>query len=189
MNQDDILMLFQNVIDQPLLLALLIILASFILEDLATAAAALITAQTDVHFMIPFSALFIGIILGDIGLYGIGKYSAHFVFLKKFVAQDKVHKLAVALDKNLILAIFTSRFIPGMRLPTYMAMGVFEIWFKRFLSVVIVAVGLWSGASFYLFYLLGDSAEHLFGMYKWYALTFIVFIVVLGPKIYRRLRG
>ena len=182
MNENDIIDMLQSVINDPLLFALLIIITTFILEDLAITATAIITVQNDMSVYMPLMALFIGIVIGDIGLYAIGKYSS-LHFLKRFIDNKKVQKAHTIIDKNLILAIFTSRFIPGMRLPTYTAIGFFNISFKKFLFTVLVAVSLWSGAVFYLFYTFGDIAEDMLGTFKWYGLGIATCIFLIAPKL------
>ena len=188
LNEHDILDLLQSVAGQPLLFAGLIILTTFVLEDLAITAAALITAQTDISFIVPLSALFIGIILGDIGLYALGKYTGHFPILQRFKDKEKIKKAGVLLDKNLTLSIFTSRFIPGMRLPTYLAVGIYDIPFKRFLRAVIVAVFIWSSIVFYLFYTIGEAAQDMMGPFKYYGIAFAILLFLIGPKLLNKLR-
>lgn len=184
MNDYSIFDIFQNVIDQPVLLFGLIVLATFFLEDLATTAAALIAAQSDINFLLPLSALFVGIVLGDVGLYAIGKYAFHVRFLSRFKDNKKLKKAGEMLDKNLAFAVFVSRFLPGMRLPTYMAVGAYEISFKKFLLIVIFAVGLWSGGLFYLFYTIGEATKDMMGLLQWVGIGFVVFLFVLGPKLF-----
>ncbi len=188
MTQIEIIELFYSVIDKPFLLAFLIILTTFILEDLATTTAALIAAQTDVHILVPLLSLFAGIVIGDIGLYGLGRYANRYKFLQKFIHSENMERASKMLDKNLILAVLGSRFLPGMRLPTYTAIGMFEISFSKFLGVVIIAVTIWTGILFSLFYMLGSAAEEILGMYKWYALTSLIIILIAGPKVYRYLK-
>lgn len=50
MNENDIANLLHSVISQPLLFSLLIILMTFVLEDLAIAATAIITAQSNLGY-------------------------------------------------------------------------------------------------------------------------------------------
>lgn len=182
MNENDIASLLHSVISQPLLFSLLIILMTFILEDLTIAATAIITAQSDMMIFMPLMALFIGIVLGDIVLYGIGKFSNHSPILKRVTDNKKLQKARIVINENLILAIFTSRFIPGMRLPTYMAIGAFNISFKKFVTTVLIAVGLWSSVVFYLFYSFENIAEEILGTFKWYGLGAAVILFLIIPQ-------
>ncbi|MEM9468626.1 MAG: VTT domain-containing protein [Pseudomonadota bacterium] len=182
MNENTLTELLISLANQPILFFLLIVVTTFILEDLAITVSAIIASQSEIMLFLPLSALFIGIALGDIGLYGIGKYSRRFGFLKRFIKKEGIQKAKKAIDRNLIIAIFTSRFIPGMRLPTYMAIGLFDISFKKFFTTVLVAVGLWSCGVFYLFYTFGTIAEDMLGHYKWYGLGAIILIFLVFSK-------
>ena len=54
----------------PWAIAIAIVLATFVLEDVATIAAAFLAATGAVPPMVALSALFVGIFAGDLGLYG-----------------------------------------------------------------------------------------------------------------------
>ena len=56
----------------PFALGIAILLATFVLEDAATAGAALMAADGIVPVSVAIIALFVGITLGDLGLYGLG---------------------------------------------------------------------------------------------------------------------
>lgn len=187
MNEENILSLLQDVADQPLLFSLIIILTTFVLEDLATTSAAIITSQTTINAAIPLSALFLGIIIGDIGLYFLGKLSNKVPYFEKYTKTENTLKARALLDKNLIYAIFISRFIPGMRLPTYVAIGALNISLVKFFIIAVFAIALWTSGLFYLFYSIGDAAKELVGNLKWCGFAIIVFLLIFGPKIIQRL--
>lgn len=161
MTEHDIFQLFQMVADTPLLFAVLIIATTFILEDLAITVSAVIASQADIHFMVPLSALFVGIVLGDVGLYYMGKYGGRFKRIQKYKESPKMQTASALLEGNLFAAICISRCIPGMRLPTYMLIGGLDISFTRFIKIILAAVLLWTVTIFTLFYTLGDVTQHL----------------------------
>ncbi len=182
MEYQDFLVLLQQLTDQPVIFALLIIFMTFVIEDLATTGSALIASQTDVHYILPLTALFVGIVIGDVALFFIGKYASKTKLIQKFLCDKKVQKAQELLDKNLIIAIFGSRFLPGMRFPTYVAIGALGTSFSRFITIVLIAVGIWTGVLFYLFYTLGQSAENIMGALKWVFLGALVLAFVVVPK-------
>jgi len=167
MTEHDVFQLLQQVVDTPFLFVVVIIITTLILEDLAITVSAVIASQADIHFMVPLSALFVGIILGDIGLYFLGRYGGRLKFLQKYKKSSKAQAASTLLNKNLIAAIFISRCIPGMRLPTYSLIGGLEVPFILFVKVVLVAVSLWTAILFYLFYTLGDVTQSLPTHLKW----------------------
>jgi len=167
MTEHDVFQLFNNTVNTPLLFATIIIITTLILEDLAITVSAVIASQSDIHVMVPLSALFTGIIAGDIGLYFMGRYGARIKYLHKYKQSPKIKTASALLDKNLITAILISRCIPGMRLPTYSLIGGLGIPFVKFVRVVLVAVSIWTTTLFYLFYQLGDLTQLLPPHLKW----------------------
>jgi membrane protein DedA with SNARE-associated domain len=67
-------------------------------------------------------------------------------------------------------------------LPTYTAIGAFNISFKKFLFTVLVAVGLWSGGVYYLFYSFGGIAEEILGTLKWWGLGTAAILFMILPR-------
>lgn len=173
----------QNIVDQPLLLALIIIGISFTIEDLATTSAALIASTTDIGLTIPLMALFTGIIVGDFGLYAIGNYAGHTRYAQKILAKPVGQKLQNLIKKNLFFAVFVPRFLPGVRAPAYIAIGASEVKFERYAMIVICAVGVWTGFIFTLFYHLGAAAESITGPLKWIVLGVLMLLYLLLPKL------
>lgn len=182
MTENDIFQILDSLVESPLVFAGAIILATFILEDLTTASSAIIASQTDINFFIPLSALFIGIVLGDLGLYFLGKYASNLSFIKNLKSSEKVIRASTMIDKNLVLTVIISRMIPGMRLPTYTAIGALNLSFTKFLSIVLFAVALWSGILFYLFYTLGSAAGGMTGTLKWWVMGAAIAAIVIIPQ-------
>lgn len=66
--------LILDVTKHPLVLAGLILLSTYLLEDAAIISAALISIDGFLSPELAFLALFIGIFTGDFGLYGLGRF-------------------------------------------------------------------------------------------------------------------
>jgi membrane protein DedA with SNARE-associated domain len=62
-----------------------IIIGTFILEDAATVLAAMQVATGGVTLFVALGALYAGIVLGDLGLYGLGRLSATQSWAKRLV--------------------------------------------------------------------------------------------------------
>ena len=60
----------------PWLQAMLILLGTFVLEDAATVLAAMDVQMGRVALGVALGALYAGIVLGDLGLYGLGRLAA-----------------------------------------------------------------------------------------------------------------
>ena len=69
----------------PLLQATAIVLGTFILEDAATVIAAIQTADGSLSGPLALASLYVGIAVGDLGLYGLGWLAARFPPVTRFI--------------------------------------------------------------------------------------------------------
>ena len=152
-----------------------IFLGTFVLEDLALASSLALMAENKISFQTAFLACFLGISIGDLGLYFLG-YAAskfeiekHFKFFKKHRASISRLKRSEALTYSIVI----SRIIPGTRLPTYLASGYLKYPFLQFFLLTIASVFLWV-----LIALFGGKSLHELFMDRW-LLSLIVFLIVL----------
>jgi membrane protein DedA with SNARE-associated domain len=119
-----------------------IFLGTFVLEDAAIASSIALIAQHKIGFMAAYFACFLGIGLGDLGIYLIGYGAYHFktfYFLRKHFASLTQIKNSRALTFTIII----SRMVFGLRLPTYLVAGYtgFSLW--RFFLLTVSTVSLW----------------------------------------------
>lgn len=122
-----------------------IFLGTFVLEDVALASSLVLVAQSKMTFVEAFMACFLGISVGDIGLYFLGFLAAKVKYLERFkwVRSLKSKGRGYQSKKFLSYAVFISRAIPGTRLPTYLVSGYLSFPFFRFFLITIVSVSLW----------------------------------------------
>jgi membrane protein DedA with SNARE-associated domain len=112
-----------------------IIIASLILEDPTT-----ILVSTRVHdghlsWAAGGTALFIGIMIGDIGLYALG-YAARVGIIKRNL--DHLSKPVTG------WYVFAARFAPGLRVIVYTTSGFFKYPFIRFFVFNSISCVVWS---------------------------------------------
>jgi membrane protein DedA with SNARE-associated domain len=88
-------------------------------------------------------ALTFGIAAGDVGLYGLGALAKQSRFLRKRLPLRKARSLKSWLEKRQTAVLFSSRFLPGTRLPTYVTFGFFGLSLTRFTIVMSVAAIVW----------------------------------------------
>src|SRR5271166_4042127 len=102
-------------------LALSIFLATFIYEDGATLLAATLSASGSLDPRIGLLSTFLGIWVGDMGLYGLGatfgQCTAQSPRLQKYLRPESLAKAEGWFARNGLLALVMSRGIPGSRLP------------------------------------------------------------------------
>jgi len=126
----------------------LLALATLISEDLTCIAAGLLVAGGRIEFVPAVAACFFGILIGDVMLYAAGRAFGRpalaRVPLRWMVSQAAVERGARWFEQRGIRVVFLSRFLPGLRLPTYVAAGVVRASFPRFLLAFAVACALWT---------------------------------------------
>src|SRR6516162_8003124 len=151
----------------PALLASIgIIGLSFLSEDAATVSSALLIFGGPLSWPLGFVSCFAGIWIGDIGLYSLARCADKDVlssrWLARFADAATVARCEHAFIRNSTVALVASRFIPGTRLPTYLAAGIFRIPLGRFALITAVGALVWIIGVFALTKLFGAQALHWF---------------------------
>ena len=121
---------------------------TFITEDLSCVAAGIFAADGHIDYLTATIACTLGIWLGDIGLYLIGWLMARGL-LRWGWAKRKMERMSKsswrrAFDQHGTKILFTSRFLPGTRVPSYLAAGAIGWSLWRFAAVMAVAVVIWT---------------------------------------------
>ncbi|HEX3983502.1 MAG TPA: hypothetical protein VHX12_07405, partial [Acidisoma sp.] len=107
----------------PIIQALSVIGATFILEDAATVVTAIQVQAGTIPLQLGLGSLYIGIVLGDMGLYGMGRLAAVIPWMERFIPPRRRDIGRDWLNSRLAKVILISRFLPGLRLPTYTTCG------------------------------------------------------------------
>ena len=143
-------------------------------------AAALLAADGQIGVELALFALFIGIALGDMGLYGLGRYASTHPKARKWIEGKKGQNIAEWAERRTWSVVFASRFVPGLRLPTYVGAGFLKTPFLPFTLAVLSATALWTILLFSLVYLLGEHILSELGHGKWIVgalLALIIFFI------------
>ena len=175
----------------PILLAVLIFLGTLLSEDLACITGGLLAAKGWLPLPMAIGASSLGILTGDIGLYFLGRLSqkggSRWRWLKKIVSEERVSRGRALFDRYGTRWIFLSRFLPGSRLPSYVAAGAVGWSFKRFASVLAVAVALWTPVLVSLTYYFGQKTLFWLESYQRWAwpvmLTLVVSLLLLTKLV------
>ncbi len=163
----------------PLVAFALIIVISFILEDGAAILAALAVVDGHISTPVALGSLFVGIALGDLGLYGLGRFAAQHPWAQRWVGTKRAKRMQSWLDNRLIGAVISVRFVPGARLPTYTACGFLGMSFARFATAVVIATLIWT--TFLFTFALGAGRVIManFGPWRW-PIGIALAVIVLG---------
>jgi len=131
----------------PWVIGLALVLTSFLLEDVAIAASASLAATGLLSWNGAFGWVFLGIAIGDLGLYATGLGARRIPWLhRKYIVPQGDSGIKLRLEQNLLTAVLLARVIPGLRLVTYVLCGFLRLPFVAFCLWVLLAVALWTGA-------------------------------------------
>lgn len=159
----------------------LIVLGTFVLEDAATVLAAMQAQSGAVPLRVALAALYAGIILGDLGLYGLGALSAQVPMVARWVPPSRMRQGRAWLDGKVFRVVFISRFIPGARLPTYTACGFLHANLRRFALAAVVATLIWTSLLFSVSLKVGALLMEHLGVWRWAgAIGFAVVVILVG---------
>jgi membrane protein DedA with SNARE-associated domain len=172
----------------PIAIVALIVLATFVLEDAAIVGAALLCAMGLIDQNVALLALIFGIFIGDIGLYALGAASRRYGWAKRVTRQPYVAGSGRWLKRRAGRTLVLARFLPGFRLPIYVASGLFDVPLILFAIVTLGAGIVWTIAIFEVVLLLGQTeAGHLKLIAGALAITLLAAGFIL-PRVAERLR-
>lgn len=158
-------------------------------EDLAAVSAAALAAHGHVSVYVATFAVTAGIYAGDLLLFVCGRASTRVGFLRRWIAGRWSHaqlaELTRSLDRRLALAILASRFVPGTRLPLYVAAGMFSRRPAAFCAWTFVAVVVWTPLLVSGVLIVGQAFE---SSARWYfTWTPMAGLLLVGPIARRAL--
>ena len=165
------------------IILLLLALATYVSEDLACITAGLLVARGMLEFFPATAACLVGIYTGDLLLYVAGRtMGAPAVArapLKWFVDVGKLDRSRQWFNQRGPIVIFLSRFIPGTRLPTYLAAGVLRMSLARFSFYFLLAAIVWTPLLVGGAYLLGAGALQFLAAYQRYSIPIVLGLIAL----------
>ncbi|HKQ48947.1 MAG TPA: VTT domain-containing protein [Phycisphaerae bacterium] len=127
---------------------LAIIFGTFVSEDLTCIAVGLLIRRHELDAVIGVCGCFLGILVGDMGLWLLGRSFGATVLewgpIKRRLPRHRIQTLGDWFDTRVGWLVLTSRFLPGTRLPTYVAAGVVGRRSWRFLFYAALAAALWT---------------------------------------------
>ena len=163
----------------PWLVAITIFSATLVHEDIATIAAGIVVADGLVGAEIALPALYLGILMGDLALYGFCRLIGLHRISNRLLNRQRLAAFKAWLHGRLMLSVFVVRFLPGLRLSAYVIFGFFAMPLRRFIASDLLATTIWTSGLFYLSYAFGTLTTQWLGYWRWPAI-----ILALGMPIF-----
>ena len=100
-------------------------------EDITLVAAGMIAAAGSISLTGAFLAGYVGVLLGDVLLFMIGRKYGRKVFqlpvFNKIFTEARIIQAEQMIQKNAHKICFTARFLPGLRAPIYLTAGILKV--------------------------------------------------------------
>jgi membrane protein DedA with SNARE-associated domain len=174
-------------------LALSIFVATFIYEDGATVLAATLSASGILDPRIGLLTTFLGVWVGDMGLYGLGsslgRRTAQSRWLRKYLRPESLAKAESWFARRGSLALVMSRAIPGSRLPLYVAAGALRFPVRLFAKTTAACSAVWVSAIFAIWRFLPKNSSGPQKLLPWLLTALMLFAPWLLIKSARSLGG
>ena len=161
------------------ILLLVIVLCTFVAEDPTCLACGLLVSQGVVDFTSAALACTVGIFIGDMVLYTIGRTLGRGALrhppLKWIVQEHQIDQMAGWFSSPRgLMVIVSSRFIPASRVPTFVTAGLLRLSLPRLGALLFTAALVWTPVLMWLGYTFGPPFMEQFPHYKQYAAWIIV---------------
>lgn len=158
-----------------------IIVGTFILEDAATLLAAMQVAGGALSLPLALGSLYVGIVLGDLGLYELGALSAAHPWALRLIPPRRRDLGRDWVAPRIFALVLVSRFVPGLRLPTYTTLGFLRAHLGRFAAAAVGATLIWTSGLFFISLRLGVLMMRYLGVWRWAGLgIFLIVLIVMG---------
>ncbi|NMC36839.1 MAG: hypothetical protein GYA41_00765 [Bacteroidales bacterium] len=140
---------------------------TFLHEDAAILAAAFSTVEHKLPVWMAYLSVYLGIVTGDVLIYGLGHLAQQNRWLRSKIIGPKVERVHMWLDTHLVRVLVLCRITPGLLFPTFVACGWFRIPFVRFATVSILAGAIYSSIVLTIVILFGDLVLNHLGYWAW----------------------
>ena len=161
----------------------LLILSTLISEDLACIAGGLLVASGMIGFHYALLGCFVGILSADVLIYWMGRWIGtpilYLVPFKWFISEKDILKAKEMFEYRGAEIIFITRFLPGTRLPTYLAAGILKTKFTTFFVYFFTAIVIWTPLLVGVSALIGQPMLNYIEIYQDYALWIVLVFVLL----------
>jgi membrane protein DedA with SNARE-associated domain len=167
--------------------SIVIFFLTFLHEDVAILTAAFSHVEHGMPLIFAYSSIFLGIISGDLLIYGLGHFAQKNAWLRSKVIGPKVERVKLWLENHLVRVLLLCRITPGLLFPTFIACGWFKISFKRFALITVISGITYSSVVLTLIIVFGNLVLVHLDYWAWILLFAVVVVYgirkALKPRI------
>ena len=170
-------------------LALLISIAltALLSEDGGVAAAATLVGSHSLNLPLALFGAVAGLWVGDVAIYAVvrrfGRGLLERSWSRRLVGANAITAAEAWVNSQGSGALFVSRFVPGTRLPSYVAAGLSRMTFSKFALTTALSAAVWSAAVI----IFGRSFTRIFpGAPRWVIAGAMVAVVIGALTFWRR---
>ena len=123
--------------------------------------AATFASQGDLNIWAVFVAAWLGAMIGDFLLYGIGRLGSERIVNRasRAVGQDRIDSAGYFFQRYGQPFLVAGRFVPGLRVLTALTAGTLDMPLRRYAPAEILGAGLWAAYASWLGYAVGSRLE------------------------------
>lgn len=159
-------------------------LSTLVSEDLTCIGAGALVAQGRLPLWVGSLGCLVGIVVGDLIIYWLGRrYGTRVLAWKPMAAwipPAKVERAARWFEKRGFTAVILTRFMPGMRVATYFSAGALKTHAGLFALYFVGAAAVWTPLLVWGSSLLGGELVENFQVFEKYLPLAFLFTIVLG---------
>lgn len=141
--------LIEQHLGNPLVLAALLFVGTFVLEEAAILLAAGLAASDEMTSGMALAALVGGMIVSDWCLYGLGALAGRSRLIGRWVSRDQLDQGRRLLHRSTLAAGLLARGVPWLLFPIFVASGFLRVGFRRFALVNAAIALIYTPAVFY----------------------------------------
>ena len=169
-------------IGNPLVLALVLFLATFVLEEAAILIAAGLAATGDIGAGLALAAVCSGVIVSDWCLYGLGALAGRNRRVAQWVTPARIAQGRHLLERSTLVAGLIARLVPWLLFPIFVASGFLGVGFRRFAAINAAIAIVYVLAFFFGAFELSSVLIERIGDWAWLAGAAILLVIILGGR-------
>ncbi len=175
-------MTVQVLASHKFLAILALFFATFVHEDFAIVGGSYLVSKDQYSLLVVLAATFSGVIVGDLGIYGLGRLCARSERLRAWAERRFPDGRPTWLGKNLAMTVIGCRFIPVALFPTFASCGLLGVPFRRFAALTALSAAIYVPLIFTISTLLGRGIAETVGAWSWLVVVVAAVAFVVAKR-------